>query len=688
MSRNGRNNFLLHLLHLQQDGKDAISAPANWSSEPLLQVETEIDADIEDLARTILGGKDGNGTGRWHFFIGSPGNGKSAAMGKLCRILKSKECKIEEIYEDAQVPYTLNVYEKDEKYLSARIIQDASVVKNPFSPGSDPADELLGEVKEAWEKGISLIICTNRGVLEKAYRDHHMEKEYNTKPWFKEIKKLANPSNSRQGALPSEDGFKVGTASKHPPFEEVKISHTHLDNRSLLLGKDTFDNLLKNATKPEHWEVCTSCAAKAMCPFKTNRDWLADNDARSKVLEIFKKAEVFSGQIIVFREALAIISLILSGCPRDYDNDKHPCEWVQDALAESDIFKLAMRRIYMCLFSSYSQYGMEPARHLQERQRNALKELRKEMKKIRDKKIPRAIMHVIDKVSPPSTDTGVTRLLGAGGIMSEIDACRDAMPVEFYERWDADYEAYKGMSREWKVSEKLFTQVEKKCISAWKDLEELLEMLTKHTVLEAHWALRRWSSNFLLHFGALHDGCSAWREELEEFTELLALVNSPEESRTYKQHEKMEEWNGQLKTLLNASSGQQEENLVRLSEAVTLSGRWVLENLNPAITTSKESGNVSLVVKFRGGEHKEEYAAVSALTYLWLYRHTRGKLDIQCFPSELLSGTKEAQVRAASKSEYAFANDGVVLEIDTGQNTKFILKRLGGEVGLKETTGE
>ena len=685
MSHNGRNDFLLHLLDLQQDGKDAISAPTNWNREPLLEVETEIDDCIEDLAHTILGGEDGNGTGRWHFFIGSPGNGKSAAMGKLCRILKSKECEVKEIGIDAQIPYALDIYEKGKKYLSAKIIQDASVVKNPFLPKADPADELLKEVENAWEEGISLVICTNRGVLEKAYRDHHMDKEYNKKEWFKKIKNLANLDNNQQGGAPSEDYLKVGKDRKRPPFQKVEISHTHLDNRSLLLGKDTFDNLLKNATKPEHWEACTSCPAKAMCPFKTNRDWLADNDARRKVLEIFKKAEVFSGQIIVFREALAIISLILSGCPRDYDNNKHPCEWVQDAWAQDDIFKLAMRRIYMCLFSSYSQYGLEPTGDLQKSLGKVLEELSNTIGE--EQEIPRAIVHVVKKVSPPSTDTGVTRLLGAGGIMSEIDACRDAMPVEFYERWDADYATYEDMPKEWEVSEKLFTQIERECISAWKELEEKLELLTQHTVLDAHWALRRWSSNFLLHLGVLHEGCSAWREELENFCDLLALVKSSPESRSYDENEKIEEWNDQLKTLLNASSGQQEKNLVRLSEVVTLSGEWVSENLKPAMTTSKESGNVSLVVEFTGGGRKGEYAAVSALTYLWLYRHTRGKLDIHCFPSELLSGIREAQVRAASRGKYAFANDGVVLKIDTGQNT-IRLKRLGGKVGLKEIPSE
>ncbi len=79
-----KNNFLVELLALQQDGKHAISAPTNWTHVPLLEVKTEVDEVVNELIETILVGNNRNDTARWHFFIGSPGNGKSAAMGKLC----------------------------------------------------------------------------------------------------------------------------------------------------------------------------------------------------------------------------------------------------------------------------------------------------------------------------------------------------------------------------------------------------------------------------------------------------------------------------------------------------------------------------------------------------------------------------------------------------------------------------
>ena len=93
---NERNDFLLKLLSLQQDGEYAISAPTNWiDHEPLLEIPTDIDSIIDELSNTMLTNNKKNEVARWHFIVGSPGNGKSAAMGKLCKkLISNKECKV------------------------------------------------------------------------------------------------------------------------------------------------------------------------------------------------------------------------------------------------------------------------------------------------------------------------------------------------------------------------------------------------------------------------------------------------------------------------------------------------------------------------------------------------------------------------------------------------------------------
>jgi hypothetical protein len=81
--------FLQQLLTLQQDGSAAISSPGNWGAEPLLRIRTNLDNVVEGLINDITAGVDNREVARWHFFVGSPGNGKSAGTGSLARGLVS-----------------------------------------------------------------------------------------------------------------------------------------------------------------------------------------------------------------------------------------------------------------------------------------------------------------------------------------------------------------------------------------------------------------------------------------------------------------------------------------------------------------------------------------------------------------------------------------------------------------------
>ena len=82
------NRFVTRLLRLQQDGKEAISGPANWREPPLLEVPTDPDCDIDALLEAMCPSPvDASPHGRWHWLIGSPGNGKSAKLGLLARRL-------------------------------------------------------------------------------------------------------------------------------------------------------------------------------------------------------------------------------------------------------------------------------------------------------------------------------------------------------------------------------------------------------------------------------------------------------------------------------------------------------------------------------------------------------------------------------------------------------------------------
>lgn len=670
-----QNDFLRELLHLQQDGKDAISNPKGWTDPPLLDIDDKVGQFVHDLGDSMLRGSEGNRTARWHFFVGSPGNGKSAAMGKLCRHLRDRGCQVRDeknidIDElgSKDIPYALNVYENGNNYSTAQIIQDASVARNLYFSDVDPAKDLCETMKSAWEKGISLVVCTNRGILDKAVGDNYSINGIKSQEWFRIISQIVNDKDF-DGPWPFE-------SKNDSVFEEAEITYLSLDDHSLLNRENVFERLVKKAVKDQHWQPCNSCASREMCPFKANRDWLANDYARDKVIRLLKRAEVLSGQVIVFREALAIISLVLAGCPKDYDDHVHPCEWVRQAIEKNDVFSLANRRIYMSLLASYSPLGLESVEALKKDQVKKIHLLCDVLDEDNSKKESRDAMECIIESRLPSTDVGATRILGASGIMAKLDSCRDALPEDFYDRWDPDdLEAVSSGQ-----NPLFFTRIEQTCVDVWRDLEHCLERTSKHDVSDAHWALRRWSSNFLLHFGSLFKGRSAWSKELDDFSELLNLVGIPDDDQTITQKIKIEELDGAIGDLLLGNVlGKQDNNMtIQLSKTVNLSGEWVSKRLKPKTVSSKASGSVYLEVEFEGGER----SAFAADMYLWLTRIAGGNLDERCFPFELLSGITDARVRAASRGKYAFADKDVELLIDTGNGKIIKLKRIAGAVGV------
>ena len=163
------NSFVTQLIRLQQDGKEAISGPSNWRDPPLLDVATEPDEAIDALIEAMCPSPgDAPSRGRWHLLIGSPGNGKSAKLGLLARRLLDRHYEI--VSEDGVavgesnpdwLPYLLEVREQGKQYRFAYLVQDASVVRNPFGTSCDPAEDLADVLRQAAARGTSLLLCTN-----------------------------------------------------------------------------------------------------------------------------------------------------------------------------------------------------------------------------------------------------------------------------------------------------------------------------------------------------------------------------------------------------------------------------------------------------------------------------------------------------------------------------------------------
>ncbi|MCZ2153914.1 MAG: hypothetical protein LC114_08455 [Bryobacterales bacterium] len=348
------NQFLQKLLTLQQDGAGAISSPSRWDIPPLLEVDTSIDLQMDKIASQVMDARD---TGSWFFLVGSPGNGKSAAVGRLVRnlaesgfsIKTSEGRKLGEL-SPGEIPYLLVAKREGERFARVWIAQDASVVSDPYADEIEPAEELIELVSRAWEKGISLVVCTNRGVIEHAER--LLEKRGETSPWVLAIRN-ATSDEPKNVVIPSARG-------KHTVSANLDITVARLDQESLLQGNgiNVFDRLVGKACQAGNWSACDNCSSMPSCPFRENQRWLSDEGGRTHFLNLMRRAELFSGQNIVLREALALISLLLAGCPKDY-NDGTPCDWVAENIKKANLFSLVGRRIYMLLYSSAAPLGIE-----------------------------------------------------------------------------------------------------------------------------------------------------------------------------------------------------------------------------------------------------------------------------------------------------------------------------------------
>lgn len=658
------NNFLRQLLLLQQDGKGAISAPANWGNQPLLQIKTYLDQTIEYLVQNILDGRTDRTNARWHFFVGSPGNGKSAGTGELVQRLVKAGYKICDSagtpfadLASGVIPYELEVFEPGSAFPCALVAQDASVVPDPFDPAADPAGALCALLQRAAERGVSAIVCTNRGVLEKAFATHYLDKKSNEALWFRAI------SASTLG----RDGFSQSFAGRQrKTFAKVEFSYTNLDRRSLLLNSQSFEQLIEKATEEASWKVCNECSARALCPFFQNRVWLQDEDLKNSLISVVREAEILSGQVIVFREALALISLILSGCPHDY-KDGAPCRWVHQEIEAGRYFDLLSRRIYMILFSAYTAYGLEEHPEDARAQKEGISYLGQLVPERAATLCSEALGPVLASKASLSSDVGVERLLGKQGIFRSIDPFSDISAQRSHDRWDNEAKpplAFLGEHA---------TALEHKCAEVWTALRDAAETRGDHCHAP-FWKLQRWITSFTYRAGALFDREVAFCEEIDQLFKILSVSETAEEGDLRLTLKVQEE----LRRMLHADGAG-----TAISPFGRLKGEWADSNLKAEIDIKANANGQSVALPLKIGPNTS--VPLSALAFAWLKRRIDRRMSDACYPIEYLQTAEDALVKAASESQYSLVPSGVelIVSLPEGEHPSSLsMKRINGRVIL------
>ncbi len=668
----GRNDFLLQLLGLQQDGRHSISRPDRWETPVPLAVPTEVSDFLVNHAEEFVSAEDGE-PGRWHFLIGSPGNGKSAAVGDLYRRLTTElDCEADPLDSGQDtLPYRVEVRRRGEKFSRLWLVQDASTIIDPTSGDLDAATQLANELREAQELGVSLVVCANRGVLERVYDQPKTDED-----WYKRVvTRLVQAS----GKITGDYLWGLPETRRRRRYSQVKVAAHFLDNQNLLRGtRSPFQALVENAVAAEHWESCASCDAAALCPFLANARSLREGGWTDRLLTVLRRAEAWSGQAIVFREAVSVVGYLLGGCPHDYESAAggplHPCQWVEESVANSNLVALLGRRIYAAVFGTPEPGGLDENKQVRGEQLRILKAATAALDPMSaGSKMVRGIL-----AREPSIDVGASRLLGPGGVFRAMDPVRLPSRAGLREAWD--------LHRALEVVTTLpgSSNLEVQAISCWVDLDRHLEDSTETESREAQRLVTRWASSFLLRLGGFTSPREqVWGENLDSFTKLLtAAIESPDTEDTL---DLLEEASDLVSKALNRRGGEAEG--ARVSHCLVAAGPAAEQLGSADVVPVTDDPGLALGIAFgdRDTLKPEPAAFMTGQLWAWLSRVQEGLLP-SCLPVALVQGLEIARTRAVTTGDYARApNTQLIIEDKDGHRWR--LQRRRGRIRVLEEEG-
>jgi DNA polymerase III delta prime subunit len=615
-----KNEFIHQLLHFQQDGKQAISEPSNWKKDPLLYVETKLEQSINMAIEQIINEQSSKGV--WLFLLGSPGNGKSEATAQITRQLLKKKYeffkfkeyddskqKLEFSFQDhaGPIPYRLDVYDSSKKYSICSIAQDASIVKKinleEFSPGKDLLELLIS----SYETGRSLIVCANRGIVEEMERIGTAEDLPNKEAIDEIIRSIISGDNST---------ININSSSKRKINESIDLNIESLDDRSLLLDLDDmiFERLVDKIVEEDNWSECANCDCNKVCPFYNNYLRISNKKYKDSLLRIIRHYELYSSQIIVFREALALLALIFAGNNDDYSSTSgHPCEWVNQQIHKNHYFNLFSRRVEVVLYNPQFPYGFEFSN----------------METVNS--IPQ-LNEIVDQRKVLSNKYGLKRFFGEKQVAYELHPIKEGTTCidDLYEEPNED----------------LIDPLLKIVIGQIKEIEEY--SLENSSGNESEQVLiQRWRESIFLIQNSFNRGITRFDNELHDLVELIQRSLDPP---------KMGKLKSGVRNALNSLLIQ--NNQIKLYDNFHVK----VSSLSLNIKTLEEisgSGNglnpLGLYIFFNAESdnlNAENAVFLGAKAFCFLMRKSKDKIFEMTFPIKLLDQIKYQQVLAARKSKY------------------------------------
>jgi hypothetical protein len=526
------NPYTVELLQYSAERDYCISRPETWTARPPLVVDTPLHTEMVALADELWSGPSEL---VWYFLVGGPGNGKSEGVGAFVRRINAnaRAAGKRPVFEAGKGQGGSSIeYEFDAALPKGRmwLIQDVSV---PRSSGSDPAKDLLAALGLCVNPGAHLLACANRGMLLRAMRIARKEENYK---WLVRVLEAVD-EQSRESAKAETAIFREDLKGK-----QVEIRVWPLDHESVLYGQgegnpwaepagSVLDQILAKAAGEENWEqkACTNCACRSVCPMLGDAIWLRNDARRHSMLKVLRTAEVLSGQRIVLREALGLVSMVLVGSPSDFVDAggfAHPCEWVHKRVSPASrkprdtraLLDLLSHRAYQDVFGRPTPTAL--ALDVVHQQRDgwlpeALRVLGPVGKTVADA--------LLDVDKGFAKQTGPLRLVGPHGVLPPLDPAMDSA-------WCAQHSiSTDGQAAELcQIGATHQGELEKELGDLVAALENAAKALPPHEdPAKAFAAIYRWASAIYVRLVGLALGETPLSESVGNYLALLEQPNRP-----------------------------------------------------------------------------------------------------------------------------------------------------------------
>lgn len=645
------NKFVSDLLSLQQDGEKSISGPKCWEKDNVLDIETSLTDKVVNISSRLMN----DDSPLWHFYIGAPGNGKSHLVGMLYKKLIDDGW-VYKVQND-EIEYVYEWYRAGEKFSRLWFVQDASAVRDTFDTNADEVKDLAEVLKAAWEKGVSVIVCANRGILERV-REEQIPK--NKEGWFSAVKRLLEERDEGDEL----SGFNLKNKTK------AELTRDSLDISSLFYDEDASIALkiLNDVIHKDRWDVCTSCKANKVCPFKLNRDCLAVDKWKHSFLNTVKNGEIIRGQIIVFREFLSLVSSIFSGSSDD--SKSHPCDWVKKLDIDKNYAVLLSKRFYMQLFSSVGLTGLDIDENLKSKQIFSLQEIISKDSELSTLKSKQILQSFLDFKDLPSKDLGIDSLIGKSGSITIQDPFNSNLDFDFITKWTIDNTDLietiallpGDMSLEIKVFQFMIDTIQWVDDNNFETANDLV-----NTIL-------RWSSSFSMRLGGMSEERTYFYNSLKEFSSITGKLanNEAHSSEIYKSIWEIED---KLNRVLSRVTNSFDNNELRISEVLKLSGSAISEVSQLKVNYKNiKPPYIRLPCTFGENESDDVHVYLSGIIFCWLDIADSSNMIPRTIPQSILESILQARARSISKSNYSRSSKDIIVNLeDLVSGKKFVM---------------